>query len=244
MKEDITEIDDLIILGRSVPSLMRDGRRPICVGGFSPTHGFIRLYPTFYNFPFTRWNIVKVPVERAVSPRKDPRPESYKIRGPRKDPKALVKQVKLVGKLKRDDWQDLLIKNSDSCVFDLKDQGRSLGVIKPEIKEFFFKENKEYSLLKQNRLDNGFVVNVKHQFPLEPRVRYSCPECKSRQGYHDQQILEWGVYEFLRKYPEQKDSVKDNLRLFDDDYEKYFLVGDQLEHRYSFMVISVLRFKK
>ena len=32
-------IDDLIILGRSVPVEIRNGRRPICVGGYSPTFG-------------------------------------------------------------------------------------------------------------------------------------------------------------------------------------------------------------
>ncbi|MBC8235770.1 hypothetical protein H8E77_39990 [bacterium] len=244
MGGDIFEIDDLIILGRSVPSLMRDGRRPICAAGFSPTHGFIRLYPTFHNFPFKRWNIIKVPVERAVSPRTDPRPESYKIRGPRKNPRALVQKVRKVGELDRDDWPDLLAGNSDACVMDIKDQGRSLGIIKPDIKEFFFSENEDYSPFLQSRLDNGFVVDAKHQFPLEPRVRYSCPDCKTKGGFHDQQILEWGVYEFLRKFPEKKDSLSDNLRIFDEDYEKYFFVGDQLGHRFSYMVISVHRYKK
>ena len=32
-------IDDLIILGRSVPVEIKNGRRPICIGGYSPTVG-------------------------------------------------------------------------------------------------------------------------------------------------------------------------------------------------------------
>ena len=68
MEEGPITIDDLIILGRSVPTEMRNGRRTICVGGYSPTYGFIRLYPTFYDFDISRWSIIEVKVERPRKP--------------------------------------------------------------------------------------------------------------------------------------------------------------------------------
>jgi hypothetical protein len=58
--EEKTIIDDLIILGRSVPVEIKNGRRPICVGGYIPSRGFIRLYPTFSVFPIKRWSICEV----------------------------------------------------------------------------------------------------------------------------------------------------------------------------------------
>ena len=60
----------------------------------------------------------------------------------------------------------------------------------------------------------------------------------------DQQVLEWGVYEWLRKNPDKKDQVWENLRLNSDKHVIYLLVGNQFLHRNSFMIISVLRMLK
>ena len=47
MSDETVKIDDLIILGRSGPSYMSDGRHTVCVGGYSPSQeSFIRIYPT------------------------------------------------------------------------------------------------------------------------------------------------------------------------------------------------------
>jgi len=43
---DHRTIDDLIMLGRGAPDTMRDGRVTICAAGWSPTLGFVRIYPT------------------------------------------------------------------------------------------------------------------------------------------------------------------------------------------------------
>ena len=93
-------------------------------------------------------------------------------------------------------------------------------------------------------LDGSFQVQEKNEFEYEPRLNYTCPVCTTKQGYHDHQILEWGAYEWMRKNPREIDRLWENLHLEDDDYEKYFFVGNQLQYQKSFMVISVLRFKK
>ena len=66
-------ISDLIVLGRAIPEEISDHRQTICVAGYSKELGLIRLYPTRWDSPLKRWNIVKVPVERPRRPLYDPR---------------------------------------------------------------------------------------------------------------------------------------------------------------------------
>jgi len=237
-------IDDLIILGRSVPVEIRNGRRPICVGGYSPTFGFVRLYPTFWQFPIHRWSIVEVDVTRPRKPRHDNRIESWKIHGDRQDPRKLLKKIRVVGRLDREEWSAFLNNIVDPCVNVLNEQKRSLGLIKPTINACYFADNEAYKDYRRMTLDGSFQVKEKNEFEYEPRLNYTCTECTAKQGFHDQQLLEWGAYEWMRKNPSEIDRLWDNLRMEDDEYEKFFLVGNQLSHRRSFMVISVLRFKK
>lgn len=70
-------IDDLIILGKAFPQELKDGRITCCTAGWSPTRGFIRIYPIPpESEKLKRWNIVSTKVERNLN---DWRDESWKI---------------------------------------------------------------------------------------------------------------------------------------------------------------------
>lgn len=245
MAEDETiTIDDLIILGRAVPSELRDRRRTICTAGYSPTHGFIRIYPTSYDSPLKRWNIVEVEVERPISPRFDGRPESWKIVGSREDWKEIKEKITVVDEFPREKWDDLISALAVDCVCDIEDADLSLGIIKPaRIHDMYFDDNEKF-IGRQTTLDGKFRIMTKREFRQEPRIQYECNNCRIGRGYHDQQLLEWGAYEWMRKSPEKMNQLWENLALQDPDYEKYFFVGNQLQYKHSFMVISVLRYKK
>ena len=96
----------------------------------------------------------------------------------------------------------------------------------------------------QQTLDNRFRVKVKDEFPIEPRIRYTCSDCKVKRGYHDQQLIEWEVYEWFRKNPENCEQVWENMHLDDPEYEQFFFVGNLYLYPTAFVIISVLRFKK
>ncbi len=244
MTEDPIIIDDLIILGRSVPVEIRNGRRPICVGGYSPTIGFVRLYPTFWQLNIRRWSIVKVEVERPRKPRHDSRIESWKIRGDRQSPHALLENIRVIVRLPREEWPRLLERIVDPCVNTIIEQNRSLGLIKPTINKCYFADNEAYKNYRRMTLDGSFQVKEKNEFEYEPRINFSCPDCTTKQGHHDHQLLEWGAYEWMRKKPRQIDQLWENLQLENPNWEKYFLVGNQILYPKSFMVICALRFKK
>jgi hypothetical protein len=153
--------------------------------------------------------------------------------------------VRVVGHVKSGDERRNLIGNlTDSCVNVLNEQKRSLGIIKPDkILNTYFAENAAYEKLFQMGLPGMTElgsVKVKRDFRYEPRVQYRCPDCQTQQGYHDQQVLEWGFYEWFRKEPDKKEQVWENAG-FNRHTDIYLFVGNQAAHRSSFIIISVLR---
>ncbi|MCX6815868.1 MAG: hypothetical protein NT120_03380 [Candidatus Aenigmarchaeota archaeon] len=235
------EINDLIILGRSWPELLRDGRYSVCVAGYSKEHGFIRLYPTKIFSPLKTWNIVRVKVERN---RADTRKESWKIVGSKEDWKHLDKNIKILGVLKREERINLLRNLSKDSTETLRNQGRSLGLVKPEILSWNL-EDTGLTPPVQTTL-TGLKLKTKKHFRNKPYIEYRClPACESKSP-HCQQLIEWGAYMWLNKQKTREDQEKvfDNLKLNDKNWEKYFLVGNLAYKRKTFAIISVMHFKK
>ena len=230
-------IDDLVVLGRSSPDTMRDNRVSVCVAGYSPRCGFIRLYPTRLDSPLKAWNIVSVPVERNDQ---DARAESWKIQGSKSDWSVLSDKIQVIGHVDRKDRLPLVTPLISGCVLDLNDEKRSLGIVKPLSKRCYFADREDYDPSIQMTLLGTVLISDKHKYGLQPRVEYGCSQCKAT-GQHDQQILEWGVYEWLRKNPGEEERVWENLFWKEKQQEILFLVGNQARHPSSFMVVSILR---
>lgn len=231
-------IDDLVVLGRACPEPIKDGRITVCLGGYSPTLGFVRVYPTRTDMNWRRWDIVHVEVEKDE---RDTRKESWKIAGSRTEWENLGKKIKVVGELPRGKRRDLVANLVDNCVQDINKVHRSLGIVQPSILKRYFKHNPLYGQMFQQVLPSfGESTKVKRDFSVEPRVRYRCSDCRTKNP-HDQQVLEWGFYEWLRKNPDNIDQVWKAALLDSANHTIYFLVGNQFRHRKSFIVISVLR---
>jgi hypothetical protein len=234
-------IDDLIILGRACPEQIKDGRITVCSGGYSHKLGFVRIYPTRTKMPWRQWDIVRVEVEKDL---RDTRVESWKIAGSKSDWENLAEKVEVAGHLPQSEWMNLVTNLADGCIQEINDKKRSLGIIKPTVLERFFTHNPHYGVIFQPLLPTlSEKTAVKRDFEFEPRVKYKCQMCKSKKP-HNQQILEWGFYEWLRKNPEKKEQVWKNALFDSPKHEIFFFVGNQFMHRRSFIVISVLRVPK
>jgi hypothetical protein len=85
---------------------------------------------------------------------------------------------------------------------------------------------------------------VKRDFKVEPRLKYTCAECEVTQQFHDQVVIEWGFYEWMRKHPQSMEKVWDNAKIYSDEHEVHLFVGNQANHRTSFIVITVLQIQK
>ncbi|MEX2723145.1 MAG: hypothetical protein Q6367_004565 [Candidatus Freyarchaeota archaeon] len=87
------------------------------------------------------------------------------------------------------------------------------------------------------------LPKVKDQYPIIPRIKYQCDNCKAKNP-HDQQVIEWGFYEWIRKNPDKSEQVWENARIYSPTHEIFFFVGNLFRYRNKFLIISVLRLPK
>ncbi len=239
MPPDARQIDDLVVLGRGAPDALRDGRVAICVAGWSRKEGFVRIYPTRLTSPLKQWNIVSVSVEKNPS---DNRRESWKIVGSATDWDRLDENIRVVDTLGREERISLVPALASGCVAELNAERVSLGIIHPSELKGYLSEREDVDHTVQRTLMGGSVPKTKINYSLRPRIVYRCGKCRSVNG-HDQQTIEIGCYEWFRKNPGKAAQVFDNLQIGNPEYEKYLLVGNQANHRTSYLVIGVIRWK-
>lgn len=238
-------IKDLVILGQAAPVEISKGRKSICTAGWPPTHEMIRLYPIPVNARPRWWKIVEVPVVRN---KQDVRYESWKIHGSKGEWDELYKKIKIVGELKskseKTNLLSRLIKEYGyGCVNELNKQRGSLGFITPKDLQPYFTKRTKYDSTIQTTLDSDFKMKTSGNYPIIPKIKYRCSNCIAKKG-HNQQVLEWGAYEGMKKNPDSPEKVWENYHIGDPDWEHYFLVGNMAYHLTRFMIISIFRFKK
>lgn len=235
-------IDDLIVLGMAVPEEIRDGRRTVCLGGYSPSRGFIRVYPCRPDMGLHRWNIIKVQVER--NPR-DTRHESWKFVDSNPQWETLNDKVEILRTLPASERYPLLKGLAAPCVRSINDERNSLGIVlASNVHRAYFGQNPQYGKPHQPALierPGEQYVRTKDTYPIEPRLCYSCDECRNQ---HDQKVLEWGAFEWMRKNPGNVEQYWENARLFSTEHDLFILVGNQANQRTSFLVINIIPVKR
>ncbi len=193
-----------------------------------------------------RWDIIRAEVERNA---RDTREESWKLVGSGSHWAEVVQRVEVVGRIKdHSDRRHLVLKNLSPCISAINKARKSLGLISPrEIKKCYFKHNPQYGQIFQPFLipeyDESWA-SVKSDFEEEPRIRYSCSECQTSQGHHDQKVLEWGFFEWIRKNPGKIEQVWQNAKINSDTHDIFLFVGNQAQRRSSFLIISILPIRK
>lgn len=237
------QIDDLVVLGNAVPDETRDHRITVCIAGYSRALGLIRVYPTPPKAPTSRWSIIGMPAEQT---RHDTRSESWKIVGSKGEWDRLSDKIRSIGQVRASDrrgtWDSICRAHEVGCVNELNDRRASLGIVRPHSVSHALEERADYDPSIQATLTSESMYKTIHNYKTRPVVSYRCPDCTAKNG-HRQQILEWGVYEWIRKNPGKAEQVWENLHLDDPGWDKWFLVGNQARYRNAFMIISVIRFK-
>ncbi len=183
---------------------------------------------------------MSVPVEK--DPR-DTRDESWKIVGSKSEWETLSDKVQVHGKFPQSKRLELVENLVDDCVQTVDAARRSLGIVRPHIRRYYISDRSDYRSDVQSELFGGPPVMTKENYPIQPRIEYRCSGCKSK-GDHDQQVIEWGFYEWFRKHPNNPEQVWKNARVTDPEYVKYLLVGNQFLYRSSFLIVEIFRFEK
>lgn len=235
---------NLIVLGNAVPDEISGHRITVCTVAYSHECGLIRIYPVPPTAPMKRWNVVSLYLERNPQ---DNRSESWKIHDSKAKWDTLSDQITVEGKLprkKRIELIESLKKNhSYGCIEDINDKKLSLGIISPQIIDHRFEERTNKTTTVQSKLIDTDLFMTINNYPIRPVISYRCPECRVTKQMHNQGVLEWGIYEWLRQYPKNKEQVWENLQLDNPEYDTTFLVGNMNRYRSSFLIISILRYK-
>jgi len=241
-------LNDLVVIGIGAPNQLQDGRLSVCVCACNPsTKELLRIYPVPMGW-FRKWDIFDVEVEK---PTQDHRENTWKIKNSKEDWKRLGKWIKKHNEKYPDESKEELINSIGfSTLGDLIKNVKSFGIIKPVIKNFEIEQKNEHTvkqltLFDEKDLDQHFAIINQKNYKFKPYLIYECEgSCSCLKKEHRQSITEWGCYEFMRKNPCKEESLKDNLRLFDKDYNKYLLVGNIHKAPQTYVIIDVLRFKK
>lgn len=239
--EEVGEIlQDVVILGRAAPEELSDHRRTTCTGAWSENRGFIRIYPikSVNSDLFNRWDVVNIKAKRNPQ---DTRAESWKLA--HRDYESCVE---IVGEYPREQRATLLTNLEDDCVQDINEAGRSLGIIKPDgTPSLYFEDwDDEDDDSIQSRLINDpeqWLPDTRDEFDYEIRIRFTCSDCNTSQGYHDKTLLEWGAYLAVENNNlSEGEELEPFYNLDDEDYNHWIFVGNQAHERTSFIAINLL----
>ena len=240
-------LNNLIVIGMGAPNQLKDGRRSVCVCAWSLDENcFHRVYPVPPKW-FRKWDLFDVEVEKNPQ---DHRENTWKIKNSKEDWNRLHKWI-YPHKKKYSQKEELIQQIGFTTLGNLIDNTKSFGIIKPKIKDFQLEQRniqttKQMTLRSDMRdLDEGFCIINQTDYKYKPYLVYECEgDCSCKNKIHRQSITEWGCFEFMRKYPSKEINLKDNLRLFDDEWNKYILVGNIHKAPKTYIIIDILRFKK
>lgn len=238
-------IEDLTVLGNAVPDSISDDRITVCTVGYAPSHGLVRIYPVPPRSPMKRWNVVSVPLER--NPR-DSRAESWKIQGSRGEWDRIAQKIVLRGSLvKKQEKVELVSKLlgmfGGDCIEDFNDRRVSLGMVRPSAMSCALEKRTDHDPMIQTTLEGAKPFLTVKNYPFRPMLTYRCASCRTKNP-HNQEIVEWGVFEGMRQNPAHPEKVFENLHIGEKDYDSTLLVGNMNWNRNSFLVVSIFRFKR
>lgn len=231
-------LEDVIILGRAAPEEMSRGGQTSCTGAWSEHRGFIRLYPCSPDEDlFSRWDRINVEVKRNEN---DNRPESWQLAS-----RIHSQCVERIGTFPRDQRPILLSNLEDDCVEDIKEAGRSLGIIRPKSIEI---ELQDWDDEDENTVQSRLFEEMEEWKPLnrdefdqEIRVEFECKDCKTKQGYHNKTLLGWGGYMAIENHDISSGAELESYYDLDtDNYEHWIFVGNQNNERTSYIAISLI----
>jgi hypothetical protein len=234
-------IEDFIMLGKTVPEEQKSDRRVfVCSAGYSrELRQFIRIYPLSRYAAPGRWHSCKVPLERNP---KDSRPESWKIKGDRSMEQhcEINKTFEVQHKLKDSDQRDLFLSMEKVCrsIDEANERRISLFVLRPKGSvSLEFSENKNSPDHPQMWLFDSQPIDEPQgakRFAFQPYLNFT-----DEGGSHRLQLRDWGCYEFMRKYgDERRHELRQSLRL---DACPPLLLGNMNGHRNTWLIISVFQ---
>jgi hypothetical protein len=246
----------ILIATKTYPSISTKYRETVCTAGIlldeneNPLQ-WIRIYPIRFrglevDQRYKRWSIISAEIERNE---KDFREESYRIND------TSINIIREVGT--KNNWEErksFVIPLQSRSIAEIRSQGKSLGIIKPEsIKRYFSKQTtREWSSKQQAVQDQGDFFDPSVDLEKIPyQFGYEFTEIDGAK--HSYTISDWEISQLYRgcrnrsKAPTLQEKENEALlqvrqKLEDDFLSKrdlYFIVGNLKNHSKVFMIIGL-----
>lgn len=223
-----------IVLGKGAPNLCRDGRKTLCAIVLTESLGLVRVYPLDVTDEISVWSSIEMKLDRSTS---DNRGESWKL--------LEARQLSLVTDHheKRCILDSCVLKSGDRDPIEYQNERRkSIAMVKGFRLGTELPTREEFSDENVSETDHELQpwVVVQSQMPQKPYITW-----QSLQGVkHRSHIVAQEVYLGLLKNPTAPSNVFNNMRIYDNDYDKWILLGNMRDRRTVWVAVHVHRLKK
>jgi hypothetical protein len=246
----------ILIATKTYPSISTKYRETVCNAGIllddneQPLE-WIRIYPIRFrqldfDQRYPRWSIISAKIEKNDQ---DSRLESYRIDD------SSIEILRLIGT--QDNWSErksFVLPLQFQSIQDIKDQGKSLGIIKPEsiLKYYYEKDKREWGDKQQGILDQLDFFEIPSDLEKIP-YKFFYEFIENNQVKHKYSISDWEISELYRKCRDRSkkdtleereaealEKVREKLEVdFLNKKDLYFIVGNLKDHRQTFMIIGL-----
>lgn len=246
----------ILIATKTYPSISTKYRETVCTAGIllddneQPLE-WIRIYPIRFrkldfDKRYPRWSIISVKIEKSD---KDSRLESYRIDD------SSIEILRRIGT--QNNWSErksFVLPLQFQSIQDIRDQGKSLGIIKPEsiLKYYYEKDKREWGDKQQGILDQLDLFEIPSDLEKIP-YKFGYEFIENNQVKHKYSISDWEISELYRKCRDRSkkdtleereaealEKVREKLEVdFLNKKDLYFIVGNLKDHRQTFMIIGL-----
>ena len=108
------------------------------------------------------------------------------------------------------------------------------------------KQNKEKSEAQTTLIDLDYDIMNQNDFAFFPYLQYECDGPCSSKASHEQKIVEWGAYQWMRQDQNSEEhcmKLKDNYHIGEENYLHYILIGNIRKYTTTYVVVKLIRFK-
>lgn len=248
----------ILIATKTYPSISTKYQETVCTAGVlldddeKPVQ-WIRIYPIRFrqldfDKRYPRWSIISAKIERNE---KDYREESFRIDD------SSIEVIRKIDTSKN--WEErkaLVLPLEFKSILDIKEQGKSLGIIKPQtIKKYFWKKEieREWKPKQQAILDQMDLFEPSVQLDKIP-YKFGYEFFFSKDGKrHRCTINDWEIQQLYRGCRDrsketsmenkEKEALEKVRQKLEDEFlnkkDLYFIMGNLKNHKNSFMIIGI-----
>lgn len=246
----------ILIATKTYPSISTKYRETVCTAGIlldddeQPIE-WVRIYPIRFRYldfdrRYPRWSIINANIEKNP---KDSRPESYRIDD------SSIEVIRKIGT--ENNWgerKQFVFPLQFSSTQDIKNQGKSLGLIKPKAitKYYYEPTEREWNPKQQGILDQMDLFEASVDLEKIP-YKFGYEFIEEDGSKHRYSISDWEISQLYRNCRDksqgatlehrEQEAIKQIQKKLEIDFlahkDLYFIVGNLKNHRQNFMIIGL-----